>query len=76
MRRPCYPYFYKSQPLRTLAEIRADILSLEKETEGLLDQIIGKVSTVLARIRQHSVLPRFVSERSLIQYITVQAPLR
>ena len=34
-------YFYKPQPLRTLAEIRADILSLEKETEGLLDEIIG-----------------------------------
>ena len=33
-------YFYKPQPLRTLEEIRADILSLEKETEGLLDQII------------------------------------
>src|SRR5205823_8291072 len=26
-------YFYKPQPLRTLAEIRADILALEKETE-------------------------------------------
>lgn len=34
-------YFYKSQPLRTLEEIRADILALEKETEGLLDEIIG-----------------------------------
>ena len=29
-------YFYKPQPLRTLEEIRADILTLEKETEGLL----------------------------------------
>ena len=28
-------YFYKPQPMRTLAEIRADILALEKETEGL-----------------------------------------
>ncbi len=28
-------YFYKPQPLRTLEEIRADILALEKETEGL-----------------------------------------
>jgi len=27
-------YFYKPQPLRTLEEIRADILALEKETEG------------------------------------------
>ncbi len=34
-------YFYKPQPLRTLADIRADILSLEQETEGLLDEIIG-----------------------------------
>ncbi|AET65216.1 type I restriction-modification system subunit M [Methanothrix harundinacea] len=34
-------YFYKPTPLRTLEEIRADILSLEKETEGLLDEIIG-----------------------------------
>ena len=34
-------YFYKPQPLRTLADIRADILALEKETEGLLGEIIG-----------------------------------
>jgi type I restriction enzyme M protein len=34
-------YFYKPQPLRTLDEIRADILALEKETEGLLGDIIG-----------------------------------
>jgi type I restriction enzyme M protein len=34
-------YFYKPQPLRTLEEIRADILAVEKETEGLLDEIIG-----------------------------------
>ena len=34
-------YFYKPQPMRALAEIRADILALEKETEGLLDEIIG-----------------------------------
>jgi type I restriction enzyme M protein len=35
-------YFYKPHPLRSLEEIRADILALEKETEGLLDEIIGK----------------------------------
>ena len=35
-------YFYKPQPLRTLEEIRADILTLEKETEGLLGEIIGE----------------------------------
>ncbi|MXX10732.1 MAG: SAM-dependent DNA methyltransferase [Nitrospira sp. SB0677_bin_15] len=34
-------YFYKPQPLRTLGEIRSDILALEKETEGLLKEIIG-----------------------------------
>ena len=34
-------YFYNPQPLRTLEEIRADILTLQKETEGLLDEIIG-----------------------------------
>ncbi|NLW77198.1 MAG: SAM-dependent DNA methyltransferase [Methanomicrobiales archaeon] len=33
-------YFYKPQPLRSLEEIKADILALEKETEGLLDQIL------------------------------------
>ena len=33
-------YFYKAQPMRTLGEIRADILALEKETEGLLDEIL------------------------------------
>jgi type I restriction enzyme M protein len=34
-------YFYKPQPLRSLEEIRSDILALEKETEGLLDEILG-----------------------------------
>ena len=34
-------YFYKPQPLRSLEAIRTDILALEKETEGLLDQIVG-----------------------------------
>jgi len=34
-------YFYKPQPMRTLDEIRADIIALEKEGEGLLKQIIG-----------------------------------
>ena len=34
-------YFYKPQPMRSLEEIRTDILALEKETEGLLDEIIG-----------------------------------
>ena len=35
-------YFYKPQPMRTLEEIRADILALERETEGLLEEILGK----------------------------------
>ena len=34
-------YFYNPLPMRTLEEIRGDILVLEKETEGLLDQILG-----------------------------------
>jgi type I restriction-modification system DNA methylase subunit len=34
-------HFYKPQPLRTLAEISADILPLEKETGGLLGEIVG-----------------------------------
>ena len=37
-------YFYKPQPLRSLEEIRADIEALEHETDGLLDQILGKES--------------------------------
>ena len=35
-------YFYKPQPLRSLEEIRADILALEKETEGMLGEIVGE----------------------------------
>ena len=34
-------YFYKPAPMRSLEEIRADILALEQETEGLLDEIVG-----------------------------------
>ena len=33
-------YFYQPEPLRTLAEIRADIEALERETDGLLEQIL------------------------------------
>ena len=33
-------HFYKPQPLRTLAEISADILAVEKEAEGLLDGLL------------------------------------
>jgi type I restriction enzyme M protein len=34
-------HFYKPQPLRTLEEIRADILAVEKEAEGILDELLG-----------------------------------
>ena len=34
-------YFYKPVQLRTLEEISADIRAIEKETDGLLDEIIG-----------------------------------
>ncbi|MFC1853460.1 N-6 DNA methylase, partial [candidate division CSSED10-310 bacterium] len=33
-------YFYKYKPLRSLDEIKADILALESETEGLLKEIL------------------------------------
>ncbi len=33
-------HFYKPQPMRSLEEIRADILALEQETEGLLKELI------------------------------------
>jgi len=35
-------YFYKPKPMRSLEEIRADILALEKETGGLLGELIGR----------------------------------
>jgi hypothetical protein len=34
-------YVYKPRPPCSLEEIRADILAVEKETEGLLSKIIG-----------------------------------
>ncbi len=42
-------YFYKPKPMRTLAEIRADILALEGETEGLLVEIMGRGESGSAR---------------------------
>ena len=36
-------HFYKPQPMRSLEEIRTDILQLETQTEGLLEQITGQV---------------------------------
>ncbi|GFN33847.1 type I restriction-modification system subunit M [Paenibacillus xylaniclasticus] len=35
-------YFYKPVKLRTLEEIKAEIYKLEIETEGLLEQVIGR----------------------------------
>jgi len=34
-------HFYKPVPMRTLDEVKADLYALERETEGLLEQIIG-----------------------------------
>ena len=34
-------YFYQPTPMRSLEEIRADILALEQENEGLLEESIG-----------------------------------
>ena len=35
-------HFYKPKPMRTLEEIRADILALERESEGLLEGILAR----------------------------------
>lgn len=35
-------YFYQYKPLRPLADIRADILALESETDGLIKEVIGQ----------------------------------
>ena len=40
-------HFYNPQQLRTLEEIRADILALEDETEGLLAEIVGSGGVLL-----------------------------
>ncbi len=34
-------YFYEYKPLRSLSDIRDDILALEKETDGLLSEVIN-----------------------------------
>jgi type I restriction enzyme M protein len=38
-------YFYKPQPLRTLEEIRGEILALERETQGFITEIVGSLET-------------------------------
>ncbi|HZU11775.1 MAG TPA: class I SAM-dependent DNA methyltransferase [Chloroflexota bacterium] len=37
-------YFYKPQAMRSLEEIAADILALERETEGLVAEIVGSAA--------------------------------
>jgi type I restriction enzyme M protein len=34
-------YFYKHKPLRSIEEVTADIVELEKESEGLIKEILG-----------------------------------
>jgi type I restriction enzyme M protein len=34
-------YFYKPKALRSLEEIRADLLAVQKEAEGLLGELLG-----------------------------------
>ena len=34
-------YFYQYKPLRSLDEIRKDIMAIEQETDGLLKEVIG-----------------------------------
>ena len=34
--------FYKSQQMRPIEEIRIDVLQLERESEGMLAEIIGE----------------------------------
>jgi type I restriction enzyme M protein len=34
-------YFYQYKPLRSLEDIRADIMAIEQETDGLLKEVIG-----------------------------------
>jgi type I restriction enzyme M protein len=34
-------YFYKHKPLRSIEEVTADILELEKQSDGLIKEILG-----------------------------------
>jgi type I restriction enzyme M protein len=34
-------HFYQPKPLRTLEEISADVLAMQKEAEGLLDELVS-----------------------------------
>ncbi|HFS5637773.1 TPA: N-6 DNA methylase [Legionella pneumophila] len=35
-------HFYKPAPMRTLEDIKTDIFAIERETEGLLEEIVGE----------------------------------
>lgn len=37
-------HLYNPKPMRSLEEIRVDIVAMEKETEGLLTEIVGGIS--------------------------------
>ena len=39
---PIIWYFYKPLQMRTLEEIMLDIRAIEKETDGLLNEIVGE----------------------------------
>jgi type I restriction enzyme M protein len=55
-------YFYQPKPMRTLEEIRADILAVQRESEGLVDQItVGQVARGTLWVRPIANRP---SERS------------
>ena len=41
-------HFYNPVPLRPLEDIAADIRAIERETEGLLDEIMGGMKTLLS----------------------------
>ena len=55
-------YFYKPEPMRSLDEIRRDILALEKETTGLLDDLL----TVRDSRARYVVKPRVYADTSVI----------
>ena len=44
-------YFYKPEPMRPLAEIQAEILALETQTDGLLAEIVGGMAVGPAEAR-------------------------
>jgi len=44
-------HFYKPEEMRTLEQIKADIAALERENEGLLEEIVGE-------LKEDSTLPQ------------------